>query len=106
MTSRIDDIADRVAGDAGTPTKKEEESHGRVRPGTLGLHERAQEVLAAPDRRRPCAVRDVDRAHARIGGGALPLHLVLIGNHGTRAMGRPGAPGSGGCTCSRVTSWP
>ena len=44
----------------------------------MGLHERAEEVLAVADPRGVAAVGIADRSHARVGGRAIHLHVVLI----------------------------
>ena len=51
--------------------------YGRFSDGVVGLHERAEEVLAIAN---PCGVavlRDANRSNARVCGGSIHLHVVL-----------------------------
>lgn len=55
----------------------QEEYHGPVFHGTVGLYEGAEEVLVATDSCGVAAVRDTDCSHSRFCGRAIHLHVVL-----------------------------
>lgn len=44
----------------------------------MGLYERAEKVLAAADYFDARALGQLDRANARVSGGSVYLHVVLI----------------------------
>ena len=44
----------------------------------MGIHERAEEVLALADYSGACSAGQPHRPHARVGRGTVYLHVVLI----------------------------
>ena len=44
----------------------------------MGLHEGTEEILVVADHRHARAARQLDRVDARISGGAVYLHAILI----------------------------